>query len=73
MNSPPILEPILVVGFNRMFTGGEPIWILTHGHMFSSGLSTGGGRLVPASLGAEIEILVDPGLCLMGKRRGCRG
>ena len=26
MNSPPILEPILVAGLNRMFTGG--IWIL---------------------------------------------
>ena len=32
MNSPPILEPILVVGFNRMFTGGT-IWILSHGQM----------------------------------------
>ena len=27
--------PILVVGLNRMFTGGEPIWLLTHGHMIS--------------------------------------
>ena len=34
VNSPPILEPILVVGLNRMFTGAEPIWlfIFTHGH-----------------------------------------
>ena len=31
--APPILEPILVVGLNRMFTGGT-IWLLTHGHMF---------------------------------------
>ena len=30
--APPILEPILVVGLNRMFTGGT-IWILTHGHI----------------------------------------
>ena len=30
----PILEPILVVGLNRMFTGGM-IWILTHGHMLA--------------------------------------
>ena len=27
-----ILEPIVVVGLNRMFTGGT-IWILTHGHI----------------------------------------
>ena len=26
-------KPILVVGLNRMFTGGQPIWILTHGHV----------------------------------------
>ena len=27
-----ILGPMLVVGLNRMFTGGT-IWVLTHGHM----------------------------------------
>ena len=31
MNSPPILEPILAVGLNRMFTGGT-IGVLSHSH-----------------------------------------
>ena len=30
VNSPPILEPILVVGLNGMFTGTD---FLTHGHI----------------------------------------
>ena len=33
VGAPPILELILVVGLNRMFTGGEPIWVWTHGHV----------------------------------------
>ena len=30
IGAPPILDPILVVGLNQMFTGGT-IWVLTHG------------------------------------------
>ena len=30
-----ILEPLLVVGLNRMFTGGYPIWVLPHGRICS--------------------------------------
>ena len=32
VNSPPILEPFLVLGLNRIFTAGT-IWLLTHGQM----------------------------------------
>ena len=35
VGAPPILEPILVVGLNRMFTGGT-VWILTHGQILMS-------------------------------------
>ena len=33
------LEPILVVGLNRLFTGGT-IWILTHGHLVHVSIQT---------------------------------
>ena len=31
--APPNSGPILVAGLNRMLTGGQPIWILTHGQI----------------------------------------
>ena len=34
--APPMLEPSLVVGLNRMFTGGQPMWVLTPGHFVTS-------------------------------------
>ena len=37
IGAPPILEPTLVVGLNRMFTEGQPIWLLTHGHIAKMG------------------------------------
>ena len=67
MNSPPILEPILVVGLNGMF--GGTIWVLTHGHMFlphsqvdfSDGSATERSSLALRRLEQQIEAADERG------------
>ena len=54
--APPIFEPILNSVDWWMFTGGQPIRILTHGHM--EGSSFFGGRPDPPKIASGVPLVV---------------